>query len=112
MAVTGAGDGMGRAMAFAREGETVMACDVNAAGPEAAAAQLGAAPGIIATMIVDVRDEHPPSQIGLSPLAAIALPRDRMEPRRAPGWHRSQAGHYGISRSQILLIGPRRFVID
>lgn len=60
VAITGAGDGMGRAMAlaFAREGAAVMACDVNAAGLEATSAQLGSAPGSIATMVVDVRDEQ------------------------------------------------------
>ena len=49
VAVIGAGEGMGRAMerAFAREGAAVMACDVNAAGLEATAAQLGAASGSI-----------------------------------------------------------------
>ncbi len=59
VAITGAGEGMGRAMAlaFAREGAAVMAGDVNAAGLETTAAQLGSASGSIATMIVDVRDE-------------------------------------------------------
>lgn len=59
VAVTGAGDGMGRALAlaFAREGAAVMACDVNAAGLETTASQFEGGAGSIATMIVDVRDE-------------------------------------------------------
>lgn len=59
VAVTGAGDGMGRALAlaFAREGAAVMACDVNTAGLAATAAQFEGGAGSISTMIVDVRDE-------------------------------------------------------
>jgi NAD(P)-dependent dehydrogenase (short-subunit alcohol dehydrogenase family) len=59
VAVTGAAGGMGRAiaLAFAREGAAVMACDVNAAGLEATIAQLEPGSGSIASMIADVRDE-------------------------------------------------------
>jgi NAD(P)-dependent dehydrogenase (short-subunit alcohol dehydrogenase family) len=59
VAVTGAADGMGRAMAlaFAREGASVVACDVKAEGLEATAALLEPGIGSISTMIADVRDE-------------------------------------------------------
>lgn len=59
VAVTGAANGMGRAiaLAFAREGAAVYACDVNAAGLAATQALLEPGTGSIGTMIADVRDE-------------------------------------------------------
>lgn len=59
VAVTGAADGMGRAiaLAFAREGAAVTTCDVNGDGLAGTASLLEPGPGSIATMLADVRDE-------------------------------------------------------
>lgn len=56
--ITGAGSGMGRAMAelFAREGAHVVAADINTKGVEGLIAEIGSVPGSIVPCATDVSD--------------------------------------------------------